>query len=304
MRGGNGTQYRQHELLLVRLQQEEKHQRPRFAGHHDRCYGGYSKASGTSMAAPIVSGVFALLFAAEPVATVDDACRAIYLTATPIQDPENDRTKTSGSKGVVDAEKAVKHLWDLGRTAYPDVSPGDWFFDAAYSMKARGAMTGDGVTGMFNPYKPMTRAMIAQVMYNMNAPSVISPSCNKPDVDQNEWYTKAINWCVDRRIMTGYDDGSNLFGTNDTITREQMCKVVFSRSYSNLADASREKYDKLLGTEQTSDWAVPYVIWAVDRGVINGIDNHDGTYSLDPQGELTRCQAAQVFVNSINAGIM
>ena len=105
--------------------------------------------------------------------------------------------------------------------------------------------------------------------------------------------------------VTGmFDDGSNLFGTNDTITREQRCKVVFGCSYSNLADASREKYDKLLGTEQTSDWAEPYVIWAVDRGVINGIDNHDGTYSLDPQGELTRCQAAQVFVNSINAGIM
>ena len=34
------AQYRQHELLLVRLQQEEKHQCPRFAGHHDRCYGG------------------------------------------------------------------------------------------------------------------------------------------------------------------------------------------------------------------------------------------------------------------------
>ena len=184
------------------------------------------------------------------------------------------------------------------------MSPGDWFFDAAYSMKARGAMTGDGVTGMFDPYKPMTRAMIAQVIYKKNAPYVISPSCNKPDVDQNEWYARAINWCVDRRIMTGYDDGSNLFGTNDTITREQMCKVVFGCSYSNLADASREKYDKLLGTEQTSDWAEPYVIWAVDRGVINGIDNHDGTYSLDPQGELTRCQAAQVFVNSINAGIM
>lgn len=266
--------------------------------------GGYSKASGTSMAAPIVSGVFALLFAAEPVATVDDVCRAVYLTATPIQDLENDRTKTSGSKGVVDAEKAVNHLWGLGRTAFPDVSPGDWFFDAAYSMKARGAMTGDGVTGMFDPYKPMTRAMIAQVIYKKNAPYVISPSCNKPDVDQNEWYARAINWCVDRRIMTGYDDGSNLFGTNDTITREQMCKVVFGCSYSNLADASREKYDKLLGTEQTSDWAVPYVIWAVDKGVINGIDNHDGTYSLDPQGELTRCQAAQVFVNSINAGIM
>ena len=40
MRGGNGAQYRQHELLLVRLQQEEKHQCPRFADHHDRYHGG------------------------------------------------------------------------------------------------------------------------------------------------------------------------------------------------------------------------------------------------------------------------
>lgn len=39
----------------------------------------------------------------------------------------------------------------------------------------------------------MTRAMIAQVMYKKNAPNVISPSCNKPDVDQDEWYARAIN---------------------------------------------------------------------------------------------------------------
>ena len=106
------------------------------------------------MAAPIVSGVFALLFAARPVATVDDACRAIYLTATPIQDLENDRTKTSGSKGVIDAEKAIHHLWGLGRTAFPDVSPGDWFFDAAYFMKARGAMTATERQACSTPTSP------------------------------------------------------------------------------------------------------------------------------------------------------
>ena len=266
--------------------------------------GGYSKASGTSMAAPIVSGVFALLFAAEPVATVDDACNAVYATATPISDAENDRTDISGSHGAIDASAAVEALEGLGRTAFSDVHPGEWFYNAVYFAKAHGIMNGVGDTGEFQPSAPTTRAQAATVLYNVYSKGEVASSCNKPDVDQSEWYANAVNWCVAHGIMTGYDDGSNLFGTNDTITREQMCKVVFGLSYSNLADASREKYDKLLGTEQTSDWAVPYVIWAVDRGVINGIDNHDGTYSLDPQGKLSRCQAAQVFANAINAGIM
>ena len=100
---------------------------------------------------------------------------------------------------------------------------------------------------MFDPYKPMTRAMIAEVIYKDNAPNVTAPTCNKPDVDQNEWYAKSINWCVDRGIMTGYDDGSNLFGPMTIAPRGRYAKVIFSRSYSNLADASREKY-------ATSSW--------------------------------------------------
>lgn len=266
--------------------------------------GGYSKASGTSMAAPIVSGVFALLFAAEPVATVDDACRAVYLTATPIQDLENDRTKTSGSKGVVDAEKAVNHLWGLGRTAFPDVSPGDWFFDAAYSMKARGIMNGVGDTGEFQPSAPTTRAQAATVLYNVYSKGEVASSCNKPDVDQSEWYANAVNWCVAHGIMTGYDDGSNTFGPNDSLTREQMCKVLAIATKADYASADPAKYNALLGTEETDEWARPFVVWAVDEGLVNGVDNHDGTHTLDPLGLVYRCQTAQIFTNAITAGIM
>ena len=266
--------------------------------------GGYSKASGTSMAAPIVSGVFALLFAAEPVATVDDACNAVYATATPISDAENDRTDISGSRGAIDASAAVEALEGLGRTAFSDVHPGEWFYNAVYFAKAHGIMNGVGDTGEFQPSAPTTRAQAATVLYNVYSKGEVASSCNKPDVDQSEWYANAVNWCVAHGIMTGYDDGSNTFGPNDSLTREQMCKVLAIATKADYASADPAKYNALLGTEETDEWARPFVVWAVDEGLVNGIDNHDGTHALDPLGLVYRCQTAQIFANAINAGIM
>lgn len=266
--------------------------------------GGYSKASGTSMAAPIVSGVFALLFAAEPVATVDDACNAVYATATPISDAENDRTDISGSHGAIDASAAVEALEGLGRTAFSDVHPGEWFYNAVYFAKAHGIMNGVGDTGEFQPSAPTTRAQAATVLYNVYSKGEVASSCNKPDVDQSEWYANAVNWCVAHGIMTGYDGGSNTFGPNDSLTREQMCKVLAIATKADYASADPAKYNALLGTEETDEWARPFVVWAVDEGLVNGIDNHDGTHALDPLGLVYRCQTAQIFANAINAGIM
>ena len=266
--------------------------------------GGYSKASGTSMAAPIVSGVFALLFAAESVATVDDACNAVYATATPISDAENDRTDISGSHGAIDASAAVEALEGLGRTAFSDVHPGEWFYNAVYFAKAHGIMNGVGDTGEFQPSAPTTRAQAATVLYNVYSKGEVASSCNKPDVDQSEWYANAVNWCVAHGIMTGYDDGSNTFGPNDSLTREQMCKVLAIATKADYASADPAKYNALLGTEETDEWARPFVVWAVDEGLVNGVDNHDGTHTLDPLGLVYRCQTAQIFTNAITAGIM
>lgn len=266
--------------------------------------GGYSKASGTSMVAPIVSGVFALLFAAEPVATVDDACNAVYATATPISDAENDRTDISGSHGAIDASAAVEALEGLGRTAFSDVHPGEWFYNAVYFAKAHGIMNGVGDTGEFQPSAPTTRAQAATVLYNVYSKGEVASSCNKPDVDQSEWYANAVNWCVAHGIMTGYDDGSNTFGPNDSLTREQMCKVLAIATKADYASADPAKYNALLGTEETDEWARPFVVWAVDEGLVNGVDNHDGTHTLDPLGLVYRCQTAQIFTNAITAGIM
>lgn len=70
---------------------------------HDRAY---AFLSGTSMAAPVVSGVFALLWAACPHLSVDQACEAVYSTAHEIRS-NPDRRALSGSHGCIDAYAAI-----------------------------------------------------------------------------------------------------------------------------------------------------------------------------------------------------
>lgn len=272
----------------------------------------YSRASGTSEAAPLTAGVFALLFAASPSVSVDEACNAIYSTAKPIEDADNDRTRpdaegvTSGSHGAIDANAAVEYLLNERNRLmrFTDVFTGDWFYDAVRFVVSRDIMHGIGGTNEFRPAEATTRAQIAVVLYNYLGNGEVAAPCDKPDVVQNEWYAAAVNWCVAHEVMTGYDDGSSLFGVDDVLTREQMAKVMALASGADVSSASSAKYDALKGTEQTSSWARPFVVWAVDAGVINGIDNHDGTRDLAPQGTVERCQVAQIMTNALAGNIM
>ncbi|MEG0027328.1 MAG: S8 family serine peptidase [Raoultibacter sp.] len=70
----------------------------------------YTKMTGTSMASPLVAGAAALCFSVVPDATVDQVCTALYTTATPVIDPVNDRRQTSGSKGALSVDAAIKAL--------------------------------------------------------------------------------------------------------------------------------------------------------------------------------------------------
>jgi subtilisin family serine protease len=69
--------------------------------------GGYIKASGTSMAAPHVAGIFALLRARNPQATLDELVDAVKKTGKSVTDPRNNLVSI-----VPDAEAAMRVLAD------------------------------------------------------------------------------------------------------------------------------------------------------------------------------------------------
>ena len=60
---------------------------------------------------------------------------------------------------------------------------------------------------------------------------------------------------------------------------------------SKTADGA--KFASFTDRDQVSDYAKEAMIWATDRGIINGMG--DGT--LAPQGTATRAQVAQIVIN-------
>lgn len=72
--------------------------------------GGYAFKDGSSMSAPCVSGIAALLWAKEPSLTPDQVIALLRGTATPVQGQSAKRAAATGSAGAVDAGAALDAL--------------------------------------------------------------------------------------------------------------------------------------------------------------------------------------------------
>ncbi|OUP10154.1 hypothetical protein B5F33_03650 [Collinsella sp. An2] len=110
------------------------------------------------------------------------------------------------------------------------------------------------------------------------------------DTSEGEWYSEAIRWAWLHGVMTGYDDGSNLFGTGDALTRAQLAATLYKAAGSPAADPA--------GVERYSDcdpgaWYAEAVSWASDQGLMSGYDDGSGRFA--PDAPLTREQLATVF---------
>ena len=112
------------------------------------------------------------------------------------------------------------------------------------------------------------------------------PSAQFPDVDQDQWYHKAVDWAIENGIMNGYADGT--FGPNDSLTRAQVAAILYNMAGKPKADAA--------GCEKFSDcsadqWYARAVAWASENGYFRGYE--DGTFG--PNDTITREQFAVVF---------
>ncbi len=149
-------------------------------------------------------------------------------------------------------------------------------------------MNGSG--GEFRPNERLTRAMIAQILYNLEGAAGGVPA-NFPDITADDWCAAAVGWASQSGIMSGYSSG--LFGANDSITREQLALTLYRY-------AQRKGYDLNAAAEfsgfadraAVSDWALPAMRWAVANGLISG--KSDGR--LDAHGTATRAEVASILM--------
>lgn len=175
------------------------------------------------------------------------------------------------------------------RSSYPDVKPGDWFYTAVHHATYYEYMSGYD-NGCFGPYDTMTRAQVAQSIYNACLGNPTAVNNVFKDVPDGKWFTDAVNWMYDMNLISGY--GNGYFGVNDGITRQDlsvmMYKVLEGETWVdvneplNFADAG-----------EISDYAVTAMKFMVQNGLMSGTPEN----TLDPKREVTRGEFAQVMMN-------
>lgn len=264
--------------------------------------GAYASASGTSSASPMVAAAFALMFSEVGSATVDDACTALYATATPIVDSENDRSETSGSHGALDAEAAVAYLKAYFPWHFTDVASTSWYYNSVGFVAERGIMTGYPTgKGQFGPEDEVSRAQMAATLYKFMGEGAVAPAAPLSDVRQDKWYSTSVNWAVERAYMSG---NGKTFGVDESLTREQAATIIANIAGADVAAADSAKFQAFEDADITSGWARQSVIWAVDKGILNGATLADGTRALLPKDSVTRAELAAIMINAIDNGII
>ena len=193
---------------------------------------------------------------------------------------------------VSEEPEEVEETEETETISFLDVKESDWFYDAVSYAVENGLMSGMS-EDIFAPNTPLTREMLAVVLYNVEGQPESTEANTFTDVKADMWYTDAILWANENGIVAGYDNGA--YGVGDLITREQFATILYRYAQFKGYDttqggmAVREFSDY----ENISDYARPAMAWAVNAGIMGGMD--DGT--LIPQGKATRAEAATMLMN-------
>ena len=193
---------------------------------------------------------------------------------------------------VPEEPEEVEETEETETISFLDVKESDWFYEAVSYAVENGLMNGMS-EDIFAPNTPLTREMLAVVLYNVEGQPESTEANTFTDVKGDMWYTDAILWANENGIVAGYDNGA--YGVGDLITREQFATILYRYAQFKGYDttqggmAVREFSDY----ENISDYARPAMAWAVNAGIMGGMD--DGT--LMPQGKATRAEAATMLMN-------
>ncbi|PEC20770.1 S-layer homology domain-containing protein [Bacillus cereus] len=174
--------------------------------------------------------------------------------------------------------------------AFKDVPKGHWSAKAINSMAAQGIIVGTG-NGLFGFGDDVTRAQVATFMVKAKGIEVGSTKTPFTDVPESNMYAKYIAAAEANKIMAGL--GDNKFGPDEKLTRAQMAQLLVN-AYGFTADEDNKKtFNDIDGLS-----------WATAKSSIEtlaslGIVSGEGEGKFNPNGVVTREQAAQFIYNAM-----
>ena len=178
---------------------------------------------------------------------------------------------------------------------FPDVTEGDWFYDAVRCAYETGLMDGVG-DNLFAPNSETTRAQLVTILYRLAGQPEPGGDSGFSDVETGTWYTDAVAWAAENGIVNGVSDTE--FAPGDDITREQLAAILYRyAAYQGYDVSQRADLSGFGDASSISGYAQEALSWAHAQGLVLGFE--DG--SLRPQGTASRAQIAAVLMRFLAA---
>ena len=156
---------------------------------------------------------------------------------------------------------------------FQDVSADQWFYQAVDYMAAEGYIKGISASH-FGPALPMNRASFVTLLGRLEGVAETTAETAFADVPVDSFYSGYVAWAVKKGITNGID--ATHFAPAASINRAQMVAFLYRYAVSEGVDVTVADPAAVLARfpdgNTLPDWAEAPFAWAVDRGIINGMD--------------------------------
>ena len=172
---------------------------------------------------------------------------------------------------------------------YSDVKPKRWSYADIMYVSERGLMTGTSAT-KFAPAETMTRAMVVTVFYRLEGEPAVEYQPTFKDVKEGKWFTDAILWAAENKIVNGTGEGK--YEPMANVTREQLATII--KRYADFKLVITDDTADITGYadyKRVHDYAREALSWANAVGLITGKTET----TLAPREGATREQFAAIL---------
>ncbi|MBQ5994276.1 MAG: S-layer homology domain-containing protein [Clostridia bacterium] len=155
---------------------------------------------------------------------------------------------------------------------FRDVPKSAWYYNSVKYVYDKGFMSGyeNGMFGVVDNIRRQDFVLILARIAGADL-SKYNTASKFRDVPKGAYYAAAVNWAVQKGIVSGYQNGR--FGVGDAITREQVATIL----YKYIGSPTVSNADKVLASykdvSKISSYAKVPLAWAVNKGIISGMSD-------------------------------
>lgn len=197
----------------------------------------------------------------------------------------NDAETIESVAAALEAGKQAINSAECFSQQFDDVDLAKWYHESLDYVLANGLMQGF-TDGTFQPDGTLTRAMLVQILYNMEGQPESDAQSQFSDVTETKWYYNAVVWAAENGIVNGYTDGT--FKPDEAITREQLVTIFWRYAGEPETESTEVTFDD---AENVSAYAENAVTWATENNIVNGMGNN----RFAPKAGSTRAQTAKIL---------